>query len=354
LGGRVRLERHSSFADLDSEWDALAEASRNVFATREWLEAWWRHFGDGHELALTTARDQDGRLVAALPLYLWGARGLRVLRFLGHGPGDLLGPVAAPADLHAAQGALRSALGDAALRWHVFLGEQLLGAESWSTALGADVVRTTGFPIVRFAPGETWDDVLARQSGGWRANVRRRARRLADGHDVRYRLVDGGEGLQAEIDVLYDLHRRRWTNVDSPFTGPREAFHREFAELAARRGWLRLWFLDVDDIPVATTYGWRFGGVEHYYQAGRDEAWSRYAVGRLLVLHALRSALEDGLSEFRFLRGDESYKYDYATEDPKLDIVARGRGPLGATLLRAGLAVYRSRLRELLRRAVGA
>jgi CelD/BcsL family acetyltransferase involved in cellulose biosynthesis len=353
----VRLEPLGSFAELGDAWDRLAVASRNIFATREWLEAWWRHFGAGGELALTACYDGDGDLFAILPLCVWRRRGLRVLRFVGHGPSDLLGPICAPQSVPAAQAALRTALTQTSPRWNIFLGEQLLGAERWGDALGARIVRTTGFPIVRFAEGQTWDDFLATKPSQWRSEVRRRARKLADGRDVEYRLVDAGEDLQNWITSLFRLHAHRWEGIEhnSPFTGGgRDAFHREVADITAARGWLRLWFILVDGEPVAARYGWRFGETHHNYQAGRERAWDRYGVGQLLVLHTLRSTLEEGAYEYRFLRGDESYKYEYAQHDPRLDIVARGGTAVGSAMLRAGLAAYDSPLRELLRRRAGA
>lgn len=57
------------------------------------------------------------------------------------------------------------------------------------------------------------------------------------------------------------------------------------------RGWLRLWLLDVDGGPRAACYGFRFGGVECFYQSGRDPAWDSSSVGFLVLLHAVRAAL---------------------------------------------------------------
>ena len=73
------------------EWVGLGERSDNLFATWEWADTWWRHFGKGRELAVQVAYRGD-RLVAALPLCTQRRKGLRVLTFLGAEqvqPGDL-------------------------------------------------------------------------------------------------------------------------------------------------------------------------------------------------------------------------------------------------------------------------
>jgi CelD/BcsL family acetyltransferase involved in cellulose biosynthesis len=76
------------------EWRELGEASGNLFATWEWAETWWRHFGHGEPL-VALERADDGRPVALVPLELRRRGPLRVARFVGHGPSDEMGPVTA-------------------------------------------------------------------------------------------------------------------------------------------------------------------------------------------------------------------------------------------------------------------
>jgi CelD/BcsL family acetyltransferase involved in cellulose biosynthesis len=93
----VRLEV-AGLDTLEQEWKDLAEKTDNIFASWEWASLWWRHFGaDRRPLIVACRSPHDDRLVGILPLYLWSSRPLRILRFLGHGAGDQLGPIHAPA-----------------------------------------------------------------------------------------------------------------------------------------------------------------------------------------------------------------------------------------------------------------
>jgi CelD/BcsL family acetyltransferase involved in cellulose biosynthesis len=105
--------------------------------------------------------------------------------------------------------------------------------------------------------------------------------------------------------------------------------------VAAGQGWLRLWFLEVDGEAVAALYGFRFAGIESYYQAGRDPAWNHHRVGFVLLAHAIREAAQDGVAEYRLLRGAEDYKLRFAVADPGLETVAVARGPLARAALPA-------------------
>jgi CelD/BcsL family acetyltransferase involved in cellulose biosynthesis len=337
----LRLEPLDDLEARREEWARLAERSRNVFATWEWISTWWRHFGGGRRLLLSGCRSRDGRLVAIYPLYLWSARPLRIVRFVGHGPGDQLGPICAVRDRPIAGRALRGFLAENSSHWDVFLGEQLPGDEDWSALLGAKSLRREGNPVLRFE-GRSWEEMLSLWSSRLRRKVRYEDRRLSRDHELVYRLADDPSLLQEDLDTLFALHLSRWGS--SVFTGVRAAFHRDFAGQALARGWLRLWFLELDGNPVAAWYGFRYSGTECHYQGGRDPAWERASVGSVLLVHSIREALQDGVDEYRFLRGGDEYKYRISNADPGLETIGIARGTLGNAALAAGGAARSSAL----------
>ncbi len=130
--------------------------------------------------------------------------------------------------------------------------------------------------------GGDWEGFLRERSANFREQVRRRPRKLAREHPVRYRLVEGREDLEAELDTLFRLHK-------GPLGGhplgllTHERFHRSIAGLAAQRNWLRLWILEIEGQAAAAVYGFRFAGVESYYQAGQEPSMG-------LLPHRLRAA----------------------------------------------------------------
>lgn len=338
--GDLRLEPLPELESVRGEWNELARASGNIFATPEWVSIWLRHFARGHRLLASACRTGDGRLAAILPLYLWSRR-LGIVRFIGHDAGDQLGPICAPADLVPAARALRRALSDAPWSWGLFMGEWLPADADWAALLGGRRVRSEGSPIMRLE-AESWEDVSGRWSGKLRKNLRYAERRMAREHQLAYRLANDPNRLSLDLDALFALHAARWTSKST--FGRREAFHREFARTALERGWLRLWFLEIDETPIAAWYGFRFAGAECHYQGGWDPRWSRWSPGLLLLVHTIRSALDDGARTYRFLRGAEEYKYRFAHDDDGLETIAVVNGARGRALLAAALAAKRFRL----------
>lgn len=317
------------------EWARLAELSGNVFLTWEWMAAWWKHFGTGKSPLVFACREPGGGLAAILPLAVSRLGPLRVLRFMGHGPADELGPVCAPVHSSGFEGAVSKALVDAG--GDLFLGEQLPGDFNWSALLGGRVVRWEASPVIRSCQ-DGWEGYLSTKSKNFREQVRARERRLSRKYALTFRRVDDAARLEPDLDLLFALHRARWRGGASAFRW--EPFHREFAAAALERGWLRLWFLELDGRPAAAWYGFRFAGIESFYQSGRDPDSPGASVGFVLLAHSIREALRDGVREYRLLRGDETYKYRFADADPGVSTVAAGRGLAGRSAAIGGAARY--------------
>jgi CelD/BcsL family acetyltransferase involved in cellulose biosynthesis len=341
------VELVDSLDPLRKNWTRLAAASGNIFASWEWNELWWRWHGHGRALRLVVSRGEDGEIDAIVPLFVWSRRPLRILRLIGHGHGDRLGPICGYNHAETAERALR--LGLDAAPHDLFVGDWVGGDREWARALGGRVVRKTGYPILHFSDG-SWDTFLAGQSARFRKSARSHRNRLERGHEVRYRLADS-DTLERDLDSAFYLHRARFgEHSRCLFCGAHEPFQRAFAAIAVERGWLRLLLLELDGEPVAFEYGFLFEGAYFAYQGGRDPAWDRKSVGFVLELESIRRALEDGAAEYRFLGGEEEYKYRYPTEDPRLETVvvpANRRGRAAAAALsaawgfRAGQALLR-------------
>ena len=312
-------------------WDALALRSRNLFGTHGWADCWWRHFGANavpHVLA-----DDAGDPQVILPLYRSG-RLLRQVRFVGNGPADQLGPVCAPEDLHRAAPLLRSALDDGSLAADVVLLQDMPVGEDWWAGLATTRVGTEPSPVLSFDGLASWEDFLATKSKNFRGQASRKPRRLEKAHQVTYRLATAAT-LPADLDDLFRLHAARWQG-DSPMLEVRQRrFTEEFATVALEHGWLRLWLLDVDDEAVAALLGFRFADDEYYYQLGRDPGWDEESVGFVLLVHVVRDALESGMTEFRFLRGDEDYKHRFANRAGDIETRAVPNGLRGRVAIEA-------------------
>lgn len=332
--------------DVREEWQGLAALGNSPFSSWEWASIWWRHFGREREPLILVVRDGAGAAVAIVPLYREDKGLLRTLRFIGHFPADELGPVCAPEHAGAAMQRCRGWL-DTRRDWDLLLAERLAVPDQLGLALKGRRIRGESMPELRLETAD-WDQFLAGKSSNFRGQVRTKERRLQRDADLSFRLAEDPERLAEDMATLFDLHRRAWEakGEQGAFSEELASFHAEFARAAMERGWLRLWIASLDGAPAAAWYGFRRGGVDSFYQGGRDPARERDSIGFVLMAHTLRDAVESGVSRYRLLLGAEEYKRRFSSHDPGVETVAATRGLRGDLAVAAMLGHGRLRARR--------
>jgi CelD/BcsL family acetyltransferase involved in cellulose biosynthesis len=330
----LEIETAKDFGSVRDEWETLAKQGANVFGTWTWCDCWRRHLAPKAELDVSLIRGPDHRPLALLPLYTARKFPQLLLRFMGAGPSDELGPICAPADREVAEVALRSHVEQAIGNRGVFVAEHFRSGHALSEPDGR-LLRAVASPVLPVR-GRSFDEYLAGRSRNFREQVRRRERKLAAAHRLSYRLCDDPERIDADMRTLISLHQARWGRGGSAaFAGARTEFHLDFARRALQAGWLRLWMLELDGRPAAAWYGLRFANVETFYQSGRDPALDHLGVGFVLLCHTIRSAFGDGVDEYRFGVGDEPYKGRFSEGEVRLETVAISAGAAGTLTARA-------------------
>ena len=319
-------------------WSELALASQNVFATPEWLETWWQHYGSGEIVSV-----HDDRVV--LPLHLTGGM-VTQLRFIGSEQSDQLGPACAPEDLPHAVDLLMKTADE--VKADVVLIQDVPTSDSTWESVGGTRIRLVASPLTRFDeefndPGQAqvkdgvlpWERYVAAQSKNMRGQLRKKPGRLHDDFEsVEYRLADDST-MHEDLDRLLDLHEDRWDG-ETPLTSAKlQTFLHDFIAIAQQRGWLRLRSLALDGVVRAAQLDLRFGDHQGCYQVGRDPSYDDHSLGYVLMAHCMEQAVAEGAEEFRFLRGNESYKYRFATHQGDVQTLAVGRTLKGKAAVKA-------------------
>jgi CelD/BcsL family acetyltransferase involved in cellulose biosynthesis len=316
---------------LVPEWRRLAVARANAFITPDWYLAWLRANPGEVEPWVFALRDGAGELTALLPLTRSTVKPFR-LRLAGSSLGDVFEPVAAdPADEHALLEALGLAL-DQDRSWRSLLLENVPAEADWLDGLKQAGSRLHLTPIphrdevlpsIPLAGGD-WDAYLAKRSRNFRSQLGRKLRGLEREGEVGFRLSEGRDRLEPDMQAFFKLHDARWEGRggSQALTARSREFHLDFAAAALQNGWLRLWLLELDSAPIAAWYGWSLGGRYAYYLAGFDQSWSRYSVGQLLLAHTIESAFAEGADTYDLLLGSEDYKARFAEASREVETVA--------------------------------
>ena len=108
------------------------------------------------------------------------------------------------------------------------------------------------------------------------------------------------------------------TDKDQYMTPERERFFRSVTNRMAGLGLLKLFFMEIDDEPVATSLCFDYAGSRLLYNSGYNPEYGYYSVGLLLNALCLGEAIEQGIAFFDFLRGPEPYKHHLGGQQRKL------------------------------------
>lgn len=337
------ISTEASFAALADSWDELVrEMPRPTpHLLHAWLLSWWRHYGDGNELAVQVAR-RDGRLVGALPVCIMRRRGLRVLTFLG-------AEQTAMADLLLAKGessATGASIAERAVSTeHDFADFYGLPTPSRLAAgLGAGdlqlVVRAEA-PVLELN-GEDWETVYrSRLSSNQRALHRRRRRQLAKLGTLETTISRTREELAPALEDAFELHALRWNGRPdgSEFgTTTGKQFHRDATAALADLDAVRIVTLSLDGRAIAFVYYFKLEDRIFCHRLAFDPAFQRMSPGVVNRFDALDTAFAEGATRVEFFGGTERYKTELSD---RLEPLCEGLG-LADTM--AGKVVVGGRL----------
>ncbi len=198
-------------------------------------------------------------------------------------------------------------------------------AEALAAAFGAreiehgwtlNVEREDVCPVATLPTDATMDDYLATLGKKERHEIRRKVRRAEAAGAIE--LADAVDSL-AELDDFIDLHQRRWgaDGLFPPTVGGDQSrvLIRRMFELFGADGPLRLTFLSVGGRRIASGIHFQTADGIMYYNAGVDPDARDLSPGVVMVHAYIERALAAGLTRMDFLRGDESYKYEWGSVD---------------------------------------
>jgi CelD/BcsL family acetyltransferase involved in cellulose biosynthesis len=295
---------HACWRDpkLPLEWDCL-------FVLPGWLKVWWDQFAADQVAHLCAVRNK-GELIGIAPLMIEG----KTARLMGDPEVcDFVDVITVPGRGRAffqnlipyiqKQGATRLDIGAVRADSVVFTDlvevAKDLGYETICDP--ADVTMVLDLPT-------SWDDYLNQLTGKERHEIRRKLRRLNEAAQVSFRVVKDPDGVAKEIGTFLALFKlNRWDKLVF-MSDQRTAFFRELALAMAAARILRLYFLDLDDVPAAAAMCFDYRSTIYLYNNGYDMRYKSLSVGLLCAVFTIKESIQKGKARYDFLKGPEPYK----------------------------------------------
>jgi CelD/BcsL family acetyltransferase involved in cellulose biosynthesis len=200
-----------------------------------------------------------------------------------------------------------------------------LGALEMANGWTLNIEREDVSPVLTLPEGVEIEGFLSALGKKQRHEIRRKVRRAQAAGEIR--LEDSTDPLR-DLDAFVELHQKRWGEDGLFRPGPggdqSRVFFRRLFELFGADGPLHLAFLSLGERRIATGIHFDTGEELLYYNAGVDPDARDLSPGVLMVYAYVVRSLASGTRRLDFLRGNESYKYDWgAVDEPIRRVLVR-------------------------------
>jgi CelD/BcsL family acetyltransferase involved in cellulose biosynthesis len=315
----------SSFDRVREEWDELLKRSESYsfFQTPRWNALWWDHFGGDLELLLLLLRDRTGSLKGVAPFYLDRVEGGRIVAaFIGGLEcSDYLDFIIERGSEKAFFEHLGEYLRQRSERPQLdlhFISEEskTLTAQNVlfdSPNLYVELKKEEVCPVLNLP--SSWEEFLKGLRQKDRHELRRKMKRAASKGHLKVVQTSNPSDLSKDVDAFIELHRKSGEDKRNFMNQDVGGFFHSLAQSLLSEGRLALYFLLIDNIPVASLFGIRYGDGIAIYNSGFDPEWGYLSPGIVLFGHVIKEAIDEGCLGFDFLRGNENYKYRLGATD---------------------------------------
>lgn len=335
------VKNQQDFFRLKDVWNHALESSANksFFLTFEWLYTWWTHFGKGKELAVLVIKEGE-EAIGIAPFFLdkerrFGIFSRKILRFIGEGVSDYAGVIAAAGKEEQVFRAVLKWLEDNEREWdRVVLKELrdndglLVHLNSSSAALNRqkDIQVCSGLPYLKIEG--PWEEYFAAMSSGLKKEIKGLERKLAQ-HENRECAIDKENADPETLRDMFDLNKDRLKEKGKKGWYERENFYGFIRDvLASLKDGARpsISFMKISGRIAAYAIGFVYGGTLSYWNVAINAEYKQYSPGKMLLFYLIREMhATKRVSEIDLLRGNEEYKYRWATSERKNMMISISR-----------------------------
>lgn len=306
-------------------WNALLNktVSVTIFLTWEWLYAWAKCFLHEDRKLFILCIYQSDELVGIAPFYLQKRRhkllALREIRFLGSPEtgSDYLDVIIYKGKERAVAEALYDFLyGTGRGQWDelrltdvpaesLFLLHFMNCVEAHGKF--SEIQRCAIMPQTRLP--NNIDAFFAMLSAKRRSRYRQDIRRLFDGGESEH-LTYGAADLEEGLDRFFELY-----NAKSGYEGTKlHTFLSKLGTINDAKQWLLIDILCSRNTDIAGLLHLRYDSTQSLLLMVVDKGFNRkISAGNVFVGMCSQNAIKDGVQMYDFLKGDEDYKFHWAT-----------------------------------------
>lgn len=325
------LEDFKDFESVHEEWEKLLDglSSDSPFSTFEWLSTWWNHFQKDKKLLGMVFKEED-QLLGIIPLMSYHETvkfyPLRKISFVGQGNSDRADLIIGKEKGNVVDALVRFFAEDFR-NWDVIHLQQIPETSS-SIGMLRHCARKWGLSF------ECWEQTVCpyipineelgrgmeKRDGSFRKEIRKQVRRLQDMGKVSFSRSITHENIDDLIETaaFVDEKSHKFPEGKTLFTSPiTREFLRDVAKSFSKRKWLDFATLELNEVPIAYEYHFRYKERNFAYSGSYDQTYATFAPGTGIMYRLIQDSIDLGLTEYDLLQGGHEYKWRWTDSGRK-------------------------------------
>ncbi|MBS3819616.1 GNAT family N-acetyltransferase [bacterium] len=295
-----------------------------VFLTHEWFESWWRSFGEDFSMEILWFEDSNHRPYGIAPLMVDRDR---VCFLASKEVSDYCDFLLSPKKEE------RERFFENLLHYFIqnHSGKKIellnipqssftlsfLDSLSSRTPMSCSQRESEVTPVLKLP--SSYQEFLQNLDKKNRHELRRKLRRIDSLPDARTETWREPQKMAGMVSQFIQLHREGSQEKEEFWKKKgMEDFFKDLCSRFSSRGWIEgeTLFKGKELLSILITFS--YSGRIYFYNGAFNRRYSRYSPGIYLFHRSIQKAISEGRKEVNFLRGKESYKYEFGSGEHRI------------------------------------
>ncbi len=333
------IRSNRDLRSLAEEWHIFIEKipRKNIFYTIEWISLNYKYFYEENSLLLLVIRN-TGKMIAIAPLVVKkekiGKINVRKVKFLSESWVDCFDIIIADENCrYRALEAMMTCLIKQNSLWDI-IELNKIPEDSASLKIIPDILKKIGIAshinedtrTAYIILNESWEEYYSNRGAKLRRNLRNRTKRLELLGKVSFKRYSGAdltgwteEDIETLMEKVFHLSKLSWQGGSEEGTAISDQrakqFILELSKCFAKKGWLDISLLFLNERPVAFRYGYIYNDVLLDHKPGYDPELFKYSPGRLLLAEVIKNSIDRNLREINMMHDFIEFKREWTTDE---------------------------------------
>ncbi|MBN4079342.1 GNAT family N-acetyltransferase [Beggiatoa alba] len=326
------INQYSAFEKIKNDWNNLVERSQfdSIFLRHEWFDAAWQWRKADSQLHIL-AIILNNQLIGICPFVMSKKRQrigkIRCLEFLTVPDTMHCDIIFEKKNRSVAIRSLMTWFQNNKGKWELVdlryfpeLSPTPLELKNFAPSIGLKTYQSNPDYNHFIALNTSWEEFYKTKSRRLKKGNNLVANHLKRAGNIRVEWIRDPEQVMKSLPDVINISASSWKKktkltLDQPLPG---TFIQKLSKLSSTQGWLSIWLLYLDDVPIASEYQLTYRGCNYALRADYDESYAKLSPGTYMNWQLLQQLFNSSHTCYYLGRGDNSYKLRWSDTSEKM------------------------------------